>query len=282
MKKIISPLRYPGGKSKVLSFMKELIEENYSVKKPVYVEPYAGGAGVALGLLINGYVSKIYINDIDPAIHAFWWSVKNKPMALINKIRKAEITIKEWRKQKSIYKNADTRNMFALGFATFFLNRCNMSGVLEGGVIGGLKQNGKYKMTARFNKEDLIKRIKLISKHRKNIILYKKDTYKLLKSKKDIFKSCLLYLDPPYYEKGHQLYKNHYAHDDHQKLSELMRTLKGNWVVSYDNVTEIKQLYKGFKRKEFNLTYFAGKIKRGKEIMFFSPKLKFIPNVVLN
>jgi DNA adenine methylase len=287
MKKLYSPLRYPGGKAKVLNFMKELLKQNSFAKKPVYVEPYAGGAAVALGLLLEGHVSKIYINDYDPAIYSFWeYCIKKHPFKFIKKIRNIEITMNEWHKQVAVYNNPKRKEGFNLGFAAFFLNRCNRSGIIKGGVIGGLAQVGLYKIDCRFNKENLISRIKAISKHRSQIYIYKEDTKDFLRRKdmRKILSNCLLYLDPPYYKKGCQLYKNFYKHEDHEEIADIMRTLDGNWIVSYDNQTEIQNLYKGFKQLEFNLIYFAGyrtgfREKNGKEIMFFSPKITSIPNL---
>ena len=69
--------------------------------------------------------------------------------------------MKEWEKQKRIYEN--TRSEFLLGFATFFLNRTNYSGVITGGPIGGFEQKGQWKIDARFNKKSLIDRIERIS-----------------------------------------------------------------------------------------------------------------------
>lgn len=289
MRKIYSPLRYPGGKAKVLNFMIELLAQNSFDKKPVYVEPYAGGAAVALGLLLEGYVSEIYINDNDPAIYSFWeYCVKKHHSKLIKKIRKTEITMKEWHKQVAIYNNPKRKEGFDLGFAAFFLNRCNRSGIIKGGVIGGLTQVGLYKIGCRFNKEDLISRIEAIAKHKKQIHVYRKDTKDFLQDKgmQKILKNCLLYLDPPYYKKGRQLYKNFYKHKDHEEISDIMRSLDGKWVVSYDNQPEIQKLYDWVGEKhirEFNLTYFAGyrvgpREKDGKEIMFFSPKIASIPD----
>jgi DNA adenine methylase len=289
MRKLYSPLRYPGGKAKVLNFMIELLAQNSFSNKPAYVEPYAGGAGVALGLLLEGYVSNIYINDYDPAIYSFWeYCIKKHHKKLVEKIRKTEITIDEWRKQVSIYNNPKRKEGFGLGFAAFFLNRCNRSGILKGGVIGGLAQVGLYKIGCRFNKEDLITRIEAIAKHKQYIHIYREDTKDLLRREdiKEILQNCLLYLDPPYYKKGHQLYKNFYEPKHHKEIADIMRNLDGKWVVSYDNQPEIQGLYKGFKKMEFNLTYFAGyragvREKNGKEIMFFSPSIKNIPSDAL-
>lgn len=268
-----SPLRYPGGKGKILSFMIDLIKLN-KLENIEYVEPYAGGAAVALGLLINGFVNKIHINDSDKAIHAFWYSILNYTELFIKKIISTPITVEEWRNQKNIYNNIDQYSILEVGFSAFFLNRCNRSGVLKGGLIGGYEQKGNWKIDARFNKQDLIKRIERIALYKDKIKLYNEDTAELLENNKETFKNCILYLDPPYYEKGYQLYKNHYKPRDHERISALVKELNCYWVVSYDNVKPIVALYKNIKKRVFNISYSAGKNRSGKEVMFFSKNLK--------
>jgi len=267
-----SPLRYPGGKGKILNFMKELIIEN-NLSNSEYVEPYAGGASIAMGLLIEGFVSKIHINDLDKGVYFFWWAILNKTNDFIAKIETTELTINEWKKQRNIYNNVSEYNKFEVGFATFFLNRCNFSGVIKGGPIGGLEQNGTWKLDARFNKPELIKRIEKIAKYKTKIKLYNKDTLRLLKSKEEQFKNAILYLDPPYFVKGNQLYKNHYKAEDHEKIVEVVKNIKAHWVVSYDNVPQICKLYNFARSNEFDIKYSAGKTKSGHEIMFFSDSL---------
>lgn len=268
-----SPLRYPGGKGKILAFMIELIKLN-KLENIEYVEPYAGGAAVALGLLLNGFVNKIHINDSDKAIHAFWYSILNHTEQFIEKILSTPVTVDEWHNQKKIYNNIDNYSILEVGFSAFFLNRCNRSGVLKGGLIGGYEQKGTWKIDVRFNKQDLIKRIERIALYKEKIKLYNEDTAELLENNKETFKNCILYLDPPYYEKGYQLYKNHYKPSDHEKISALVKELNCYWVVSYDNVKPIVALYKNIKKRIFNISYSAGKNRSGKEVMFFSKNLK--------
>jgi len=275
--KRLSPLRYPGGKAKILDFIIKIIEENACVNAQ-YVEPYAGGAGVALGLLISGYVSKIHINDVDPAISAFWEIILNNTEQFIKKIYDTKITIFEWEKQKIVYNNLENYNKFDRAFSVFFLNRSNRSGVITGGCIGGKQQNGQYKIDARFNKENLVKRIENIAQYKDKIKIYNQDTIELLEHNKKEFKNAIIYLDPPYYKKGYCLYKNYYKHNDHVKIFNIVRELYGYWIVSYDNVPQILEIYSGIKKKEFNVKYSAGNNKIGKEIMFFSNNLK-IPNI---
>lgn len=274
-----SPLRYPGGKGKILDFMKKLIEVNnlYGVE---YIEPYAGGSAIALGLLLEGYVSKIYINDSDKAIFAFWQSILSETEIFIKKIYDTPITVEEWQKQRDIYNHINDFSVIELGFAAFFLNRCNRSGIIKGGMIGGYAQDGEWKIDARFNKEILVQRIEKIANFKKKIKLYNQDTYKLLSKHKFDFRNSILYLDPPYYEKGCQLYKNHYKADDHKKIADLIKSIDGFWIVSYDNVPQILDLFENVNNRDFNISYSAGRKRSGKEIMFFSEKLT-VPDVAI-
>ena len=268
--KYYTPLRYPGGKAKIINFMKRFIELNYN-EPPVYVEPYAGGASVALSLLIDRYVKRIYINDNDYGIYCFWQSILEYTENFIEYIKKTPITINSWNIQKNICNNMQSHSQIDIGFATFFLNRCNYSGIIKGGPIGGKQQLGTWKIDARFNKLDLIERILKIAEHKKFIKLYNEDTLCLLKKHNKLFEKYLLYLDPPYFNKGYQLYNNHYKKDDHEKIANIVRKLKGKWIVSYDNVPEIINLYDFVEKPiEFNINYSAGKNKNGREVMFIS------------
>lgn len=270
-----SPLRYPGGKNKLAKFIAKICISNDINSH--YVEPYAGGASVALYLLLEGIVSKITINDIDRSIYAFWHSILNNTNKLCRLIDETEVNIENWRQAKEVQKNKDKAPLLELGFSTFFLNRTNRSGIMKGGVIGGIKQDGLYKLDCRFNKQELIKRIKQIAKHKKNITLYRLDAAKLIEliQKESNNAQTIFYFDPPYYLKGESLYVNHYRHDDHKEISILIKAIKNiKWVVSYDNVPEIKAMYKSFKIKEYSLLHVAHTAKQGKEILFFSKNLR--------
>jgi len=269
-----SPLRYPGGKNKLAKFVALIC--NVNDINGHYIEPYAGGASVALYLLINGYVKEITINDFDRSIYAFWYSALNSTERFCRKIETTKVTVKNWKKFKTIYLNKNTANLFDLGFATFFLNRTNHSGIIDGGIIGGINQKGKYKIDCRFNKQDLIKRIELVATLKANIHLYNLDALKLIKNiqKNKENNNAIFYFDPPYYLKGPTLYMNHYKHDDHKRVSEEIQKIKDmRWIVSYDNAFEIKKLYKQSPKRKYSLLHTANKIKEGKEILFFSKNL---------
>lgn len=270
-----SPLRYPGGKNKLSAFIAKIcIDNNINGH---YVEPYSGGASVALFLLMEGFVEKITINDRDRSIYAFWHSVLNKTEQLCEKIENAELTIVEWKKQRAVQTNKKNADLLDLGFSTFYLNRTNRSGIINAGVMGGIEQNGNYLMDCRFNKSELIQRIKNIAKRKRNIRLYKKDAIKLIDKIQQEAENdnVVFYFDPPYYLKASTLYMNHYEDKNHKSVSDKIKSIENiKWIVSYDNVPEIQKLYVDCAKKEFSFKHTAYEIREGKEIMFFSQNIQ--------
>ncbi|MBI0154143.1 DNA adenine methylase [Gilliamella sp. W8128] len=273
-----SPLRYPGGKSKFSPHIKNIIETNNIVGCDYY-EIYAGGAGVALNLLIDGICKNIHINDADPAVYSFWKSAIYDTENFLRLLNDTPITIDEWYKQKEIINNPLNNSELNLGFSAFFLNRTNRSGILKGGVIGGKKQDGIYRIDNRFKKLDLIKKIQLISSWAKNIFVTNLDASKLLTQiNKTNNKNVFIYLDPPYYVKGQGLYRNYYNHDDHVKIREILDDAQFHWLVSYDNNENIKEIYKQYRQREYSLNYSAQLKMKAKEIIIYSDSLKIPDN----
>lgn len=275
-----SPLRYPGGKGKLSHFVQLLVEHNLLIDGH-YVEPYAGGASVALSLLFNEYVRTIHINDYDYRIFCFWYSAINETEEFCKLIKETKVDIETWEKQKIIQQDYKNHGIIEIGFSTFFLNRTNRSGILKAGIIGGISQNSNWKIDARFNKEDLIKRIEKISRYSKRIHLYNSDAAELIQELNKVLpQNTLFYFDPPYYKKGKDLYINFYEHCDHVQIASLISTLKNRyWLVSYDNDDNIKALYKKYLQKTYELNYHAANPSKGKEILIFSDNL-IVPELV--
>lgn len=276
-----TPLRYPGGKAKLAAFVKAIIEEN-GFSDTHYVEAYAGGAGVALELLFHEYVSHIHINDISRPVYCFWRSVLDNTDALIKLIRDTRLSVTSWDKQKRILAHADDFDDLRVGFATFFLNRTNRSGILNGGIIGGRDQSGPWKINARYNVDDLIFRITAVAKMRRRISLYRQNAIEFLRRKVvTLPESSFIYLDPPYYEKGSKLYLDSYTHRDHERIAEFVRRRlhPQKWIVSYDNVQPIHDLYAGYRHVVYELGYSAREARTGAEVMFFCDGLS-IPESV--
>ena len=275
MDRFSSPLRYPGGKSSLISYMEALFRINQFVGG-VYVEPYAGGASLALTLLFREYASCIYINDLDKALYAFWDSVLNDTERLCRKIRDTQVTPQEWERQRRIYMRSTDSSRLSLGFATFFLNRTNRSGIIaSGGMIGGRKQRGRWKIDARYNGPNLAKRIERIALYRDRIHLFNLDAIDFLRFAADeLALNSMVYLDPPYYVKGkRRLYTNYYNHDDHASVAGLLPQMPFRWLISYDNTPAIRRLYRSFPKREYSIGYTAAERHQGSEVMFFSPNL---------
>lgn len=274
MSRYKTPLRYPGGKQKLAPFIAELVDANNLVGGD-YAEPYAGGAGVAVDLLLSGKVARIHLNDSHKAVYYFWRSILEETETFCRKIASASLTVPEWRRQKQILTHRKDFSPLDVGFAMFFLNRCNRSGIGSGGVIGGLDQTGEWKMDARFPRNELIQRIESIARFRTKIQVRNMDAERfIMQYVPRLPAKTLVYCDPPYYQKAERLYPNYYQPNDHSRIAELFQSgISHKWVVSYDGVPEILKLYKSRRYFLYSLQYNAAKAYRGTEVFVFSDDL---------
>ncbi|MHB8843149.1 MAG: DNA adenine methylase [Nitrospirota bacterium] len=270
---IYSPLRYPGGKAVLSKFLSEVIAVN-DLQEVTYVEPYAGGAGAALALLFGEFVQRIILNDADPCVFAFWQAILHRKNDFLSRLENTPVNIDQWKRQRDIYLNQSRHSRIQVAFASFFLNRCNRSGIMvNGGPIGGYEQCGPWKIDARYNKRELIRRIEKIYLYRDRIGFHNMDAISFLRKvirENNKYSNTFVYLDPPYYVKGRELYLNHYGPSDHVRLAEFIRKKdKLNWVITYDDVPEIRKLYSDCRRTPFHLNYSAHKRKKGSELLIY-------------
>lgn len=269
MKHFYSPLRYPGGKNCVFPFMATLISENHLVGC-AYAEPFAGGAGLALHLLMAGVVSVIHLNDLDKSIYSFWEAVLKRTEEFCTWIETVNVDMTTWKWAKSIHNNMNEADSFELAKATFFLNRTNVSGIIMGGPIGGPEQKGKYKLDARFNKNDLIKRIRTIAQYKKVIYLYNLDGVEFLKKINRKKSNFFIYIDPPYVKKGRDLYMNSFDSNQHSTLKDQIKNLKKHWLISYDDCTLVNSLYQEYRRYNYTLSQCTSN-RVGNELIIINP-----------
>lgn len=273
-----TPLRYPGGKSQLRPYITALLESN-GLTGGAYVEPYAGGAGLAMGLLLDGAVQRIEINDKDLRIFAFWHCVLEETEGLIREIWDTPVSVAQWEKERAVLERPEEYDLLTLAFATFFVNRTSRSGILKGGVIGGKKQLSEYKIDCRYNKVSLISLIERIAAHKDRITISNLDAIEFLRER-SFSPKTLIYADPPYFEKGKALYMDYYSAQDHAALSEFIRTqVKVPWIVSYDSVPEILFMYSFTRHRDLRINYSAAKKQTATEVMFFSDSL-IIPDEV--
>jgi len=269
----LSPLRYPGGKALVAPFLAQTIRRNH-LDDGIYVEPFAGGAGAALSLLFSEIVSEIHLNDKDFFVYSFWRSVLFQSDKFLSLLSSVKVNVNTWKKQKNVMRHPDDHSQLECGFAAFFLNRCNRSGVFNAGPIGGLKQNGTYKIDARFNKHELGRRIERIQLYANRIKISRLDGIKFLRNyfgKTDKPHSQhLVYLDPPYVTKAERLYPLYFEHSDHLRLANFLnKEARFPWIVSYDDVTPIRKLYVSG-RRSIAKSYCLHSARVGRELLISS------------
>jgi DNA adenine methylase len=272
-----TPLRYPGGKRRLASVIVQLLEEN-GLTDIEYFEPYAGGSAVALALLFEEHASTVYINDLSRPIFAFWHMVLNETEEFCRRILSTSVTIEEWLRQRKIYEERETSPLDDLGFAALFLNRTNRSGNIGGGVIGGLEQNGAWKIDARFNSQDLVRRIRKIGRYRDRVTLSQKF---IKNNNRTMSRRKFFFIDPPYVENSEGLYLNTYVRKDHELLARGIVGLKSPWLLTYDAAVIDLKLYDQYRAILYGLTYSARNRYEGKEIMFFSKNLR-LPETWMN
>lgn len=273
-----SPLRYPGGKACLTGYLSHLIDLN-DLRGCAYYEPYAGGAGAALGLLRDGLVTDIFINDADARVGAFWFSVLKHSDRFVDGIFNTPLTIEEWRKQHEICQHPEKHSRFDVGFAAFYMNRCNRSGVLTGaGPIGGYAQNGKWRLDVRFSRAALAERVISLSNFGERIHASQMDALDFLKTRTPRGRSrssVFVYLDPPYVNKGQRLYLNSYVKRDHAVLARYMGLQKVlPWLMSYDDTVLVRNLYGKQQISSLPIRYSLQKKRSAKELIIAPHRIK--------
>lgn len=269
----LSPLRYPGGKAKLAPFFDRVIRQQ-DPKPTHYAEPFAGGAGAALRLLVDRTVEHIHLNDINPGIAAFWRNVFEEGERFARAIESAEVTIDTWKAARETYLHPDKASGFDLGMATFFLNRTNRSGILTAGPIGGLDQTGNWKIDARYNHEHLAARVRLLYSLRRSVKLYELDALDFLEQIEPLGSDALVYVDPPYIQQGDDLYMHAFDLEAHKQLSTTLSETKLPWVLTYDVHKKIsEELYHEHRLATFEISHTAQIQHVGSEYVVFSPQL---------
>lgn len=272
---VASPLRYPGGKSSLADLLARIRRLNDICGTPV-AEPFAGGAGASLRLLFSEETTEIFLNDADPAIHDFWWTVVHRSGPFLAELSGKRVCMAEWRRQRDIYRNAGGSRL-RRGFAAFYLNRCNRSGIIvNGGPVGGVKQEGQWKLDARFNKSSLRTRLEKIAEYRSRIQVSGQDGIDFIDERSG--GETFFFIDPPYYVKGKTLYLNSVDEKYHHTLAAVLRSLGDKpWVLTYDDCPPIRRLYRGWANiRPFSLRYVAEERRNGRELLI-TPRWMRLP-----
>lgn len=266
-----TPIRYPGGKTKLYPEVREILAVNKLLGCP-YAELFAGGAGLAIKLLLKGDVSSIVINDYDRAVYCMWDAIVNHGEELCDFIDSAVLDIKTWKTMREAYQQCNGIDDFELGKAVFYLNRTNVSGILSGGVIGGLEQTGNFKMDARFNRNTLKRKVMDIALRKDDIEVTRLDAEEFIDERMrnpELF----AYLDPPYVQKGPGLYRSAFDEKKHRSLARKVSGAKSKWVVTYDADKLIDDIYSNYDCSDLEISYTANAKTVGKEKIILGPGL---------
>ena len=275
-----SPLRYPGGKACLSQFLEDTIDIN-DLRGCSYFEPYAGGAGAALKLLYDGVVTQLFLNDLDYRVYAFWKSALERTDEFISLIGNTKLDIEEWRRQNEICQKPGNHKLIQIGFAAFYMNRCNRSGIITGaGPIGGYEQQGTWRMDVRYNREALSERIWVLGRHRRQIHISRADAIAFLRTRlprgrrrREVF----VYIDPPYVGNGQRLYLNAYVDRDHRALSKYLNAQSAlSWLVSYDDAQLVRECYGDQRIRKVEIQY-ALQTKRAAQELLIVPNHLALP-----
>lgn len=282
MGKRSSPLRYPGGKARLYPYISTLICQ-YFDKKPVYAEAFAGGFGAGIELLLNNKVDRVLINDADICIYSFWKCVVSKHYhnRFVERIKTTPIDIQSWKKQRALLKESGRLNTLDIGFATFFLNRCNRSGILSANPIGGINQNGNYRLDCRFNKDRLIELIEIIYERRSQIEVFNLDAHHFIKEMDRSIENIFFMFDPPYVGAGPLLYKSNYDALKHQELSSLVQTLHNKWIMTYDDNKLVRNIYRTNTIRKYWIPYSLATKRTAGELIIYDHRLLNPPKLKL-
>lgn len=274
-----TPVRYPGGKSKIYPIVDAIIEENGLVGC-AYAEAFCGGAGLAMRLLLKGRVHRVLLNDLDPAVFSMWDAIIHHSDCLCRFLCDTKPTVEEWRRQREVLLSSDSPSL-DLGCAAMFLNRVNRSGILRGGPIGGMAQSGRWHIDARYNTDDLCRKIAAISERSADIEIHNMDGAEFIEN---VLPSqdgpVFANFDPPYVEKGPGLYANAFKEEDHRRLAETIAACPVPWMVTYDADPLVDEVYGGFARYDLSVGYSAARVRVGNEILVAGPGL-ILPEGIL-
>lgn len=268
----LSPLRYPGGKRELAPYLARVARAQIPRVRE-YAEPFAGGAGAALHLLADELVQVIHINDLNPGIASMWEAVVEQPAEFARRIRQQDANLTAWHAARAIYLDPARQDRFELGFATFLLNRWNRSGIITARPIGGLTQNGHWKIDARFNRDDLAQRVEFIGEYGPRIHVTQLDARDFIARLEREHPAALTYIDPPYLSQGEDLYYDSLASDDHATLAKQLRESPLRWLLTYDvDIRITRELYPKFRCAEFQIAHTAQKQHVGSEYAIFGRK----------
>ena len=246
-----------------------------------------------MDLLLKDDIEFVYLNDADLGIASFWEAIRTEPERLIDEIMTVEVSVNHWlevrNRRKELIERFNARDEddpkynFELGFLTFYLNRTNISGIIDGGCVGGMQQSGKYRIDCRFSRDGLASKVSRIAKKASSFAVSCMDGVDFLSEKFRVLlkengyslSDSLVYIDPPYVKQGKNLYFNSMGETEHRRLAGTLKNWTcENWFLTYDNSPLVKELYRGWDMRLLSVKYSANSRERASELAIFPPTLR--------
>jgi DNA adenine methylase len=235
----LSPFRYPGGKTWLVPRIRQWLR-SLSPRPRELAEPFAGGGIVALSALFENLVQKIILVEKDSDVAAVWnVMVYGDGLRLARAILEFDLTVDS---AKAVLARKPA-NEFERAFATIVRNRVQRGGILAAGASMVNKgENGKG-IHSRWYPNTLRKRIEGILHARQNMAFFEGDGIEFLRY--NAFRpETVFFIDPPYTLAGRRLYTH--SEVDHRELFRVAKTIQGDFLMTYDNAEEIRQMAQEF------------------------------------
>jgi DNA adenine methylase len=270
---VLSPLRYPGGKRRLVPYVAAALEAN-ALRPELFVEPFAGGASVALELAEADAVERIGIADLDPYVAAFWRTAFFDCDWLCHQVERIEVSLATWERMKGARYTA-ARSM---ALACLFLNRTSFNGTLHrrAGPIGGKAGESDYAIACRFPRERLVRRLRAceeLARDGRVAFVHCASALETIRYARTIASrnegSLFFYFDPPFWAKSHRLYRYSFEDPDHEAFSESLHQVREPYLLSYDPAPEVGSLYASHEVQieTIELFYAATQRSAGRELM---------------
>ena len=268
---IVSPLRYPGAKRRHAGYIKEALRLN-ALRPGLFVEPFAGGASVALQLVKDEAVKCMGLIERDPLVAAFWKTVFFDADWLVRQVKTTPVTVEQWCALKTgRHKTARER-----AFACLYLNRTSFSGIIAQGAgpLGGYKQASVHKIDCRFTRQTLIRRIRQAEALREKVAFVWNLTWadglariRMMQARGSLPCDVFYYVDPPFFEKAKRLYTYYFTDTDHRRLRDVLLTMQEPWILSYDSAERVRELYGDVRHGPVHVDLLYGSSGNGGNIM---------------
>jgi len=262
--KNVSPLRYPGGKTRACKIIDGVLSQHFRMDSfDTIISPFFGGGSFEF-YLQNKYGVKLIVNDKFTPLYNFWNQVKLNKTVLCEELRKITAVSKE---QFAAYRASImglNDNVLQQSIQYFVINRCSFSGST---LSGGFSEEASKK---RFTPSSINK---IAALDFTNIEIHNRDFSDFINGVEGTSDKALMFLDPPYYlESKSKLYGNNgdmHEGFNHQQLFDMLTTKK-NWIITYNNCTHIRNLYKDYTILDVNWSYGMNASKESSEIIILS------------